>query len=570
MKGTVKITSAVLSVVLAFTTLTAFSAVSRADSDTYHFKSGTTDLGEHLFADNADEAESYVFNSILNRVEFFSFYYAPSEYQEGFSRNIVEKAMEHNPSVPNGGDYLAKCYNTYKYTDYTIEGAYEGRTLHYIVYNFNYFTTAEEEQIVGDRIKSICDSMGLSGKSQLEKLCAIYDWITANIKYDYDNSTLEKNDRDTKTYTAYNALVNGKAVCQGIASLFYRMLLANGIENRIVYCMNHCWNVVKIGERYYNCDVTWDIGMPKSSYENFLRGKETSFKDEHSYRNDNLFLGLNVSDTDYGAVHDTFVAVSESGAESKAVADITPAENVLNFSSRLYTVVLGRECEADGLNYWATELANKRLDGASAARSFIMSDEFKAKGLDNEDYLEVLYGTFFGREMDQGGRDYWMSVLASDTSRETVLEGFIYSDEWKDICKSYGIESGAASAATPPAFGNNSIRAFAERLYTTVLNRNAEQDGLNYWSDMIASGSVTGTNAAYNFVFGDEFVKADVSNGEFVKRLYRLFMDREADQGGYDYWMSRFDNGASRQEVFSSIAGSEEFGKICDNCGIAR
>jgi hypothetical protein len=261
-------------------------------------------------------------------------------------------------------------------------------------------------------------------------------------------------------------------------------------------------------------------------------------------------------------------AATETKTETQAQTN-TPSQNVLDFATRLYTVVLGRDAEEDGLNYWATELAANRLDGASAARSFINSDEFKGKNVNNTEYLGVLYSTFFNREMDDGGRDYWLSVLKGGTSREEVLEGFVNSEEWIGVCASYGIKSGAGVSNTTST-ANNKIDGFAERLYTTVLNRSAEQSGLTYWSNALASKSVTGTAAAYSFVFSDEFVGANVSNGEFINRLYKLFMDRDADQGGYDYWMGRFASGATREDVFFGFTTSEEFGKICDSYGIAR
>ena len=578
MKRTVKITSIVLSAVLAFSVFTGFSVDSKADSKQYHLVIGEQDFGEHPIYENQSDAVSYVLDNIMARNEQFSFYFASSEISSltTYCKDFVNQAIAYRADQSSGGDYLAKAYSGYTFHYFTFANAYEGRNLFKVDYNFGYYTTAEEEKAVDSKVHQIINSLNIGAKSDLDKLTAIYNWITANIKYDYENSTLPRDSRNSKTYTAYNALFGGKAVCQGVASLFYKMLLTTGIENRIVYWDNHCWNIVNINNTYYNCDVTWDLGVAPSAYTNFLRGKETSFKGEHKYYNNDLFLGYAVADDDYNAapatpeapVTTTAPAATETKPQTQSQTN-KPSQNVLDFATRLYTVVLGRDAEEDGLNYWATELAANRLDGASAARSFINSDEFKGKNVNNTEYLGVLYSTFFNREMDDGGRDYWLSVLKSGTSREEVLEGFVNSEEWIGVCASYGIKSGACVSNTTST-ASNKIDGFAERLYTTVLNRSAEQSGLNYWSNALASKSVTGTAAAYSFVFSDEFVGANVSNGEFINRLYKLFMDRDADQGGYDYWMGRFASGATREDVFFGFSTSEEFGKICDSYGIAR
>ncbi len=95
------------------------------------------------------------------------------------------------------------------------------------------------------------------------------------MEYDYDH--LYDSSYDLK-YTAYAALVNGKAVCQGYACLFYRMMLEAGIDVRIITGnggggtdSNHGWNIVRLKGLYYNMDTTWDAGFSPEYYEFFLR-----------------------------------------------------------------------------------------------------------------------------------------------------------------------------------------------------------------------------------------------------------------------------------------------------------
>ena len=70
--------------------------------------------------------------------------------------------------------------------------------------------------------------------------------------------------------------------------------------------------------------------------------------------------------------------------------------------------------------------------------------------------------------------------------------------------------------------------------------------------------------------FSDELTKQGLTNEEFVMRLYRTFMDREADQGGFMYWLGKFGEGATREDVFYGFANSPEFRKICADYGILR
>lgn len=60
--------------------------------------------------------------------------------------------------------------------------------------------------------------------------------------------------------SAYGALIEGKAVCAGYSRAFQLIMMELGIPT--YYCAGksegHAWNIVKLGNGYYNVDVTWN------------------------------------------------------------------------------------------------------------------------------------------------------------------------------------------------------------------------------------------------------------------------------------------------------------------------
>lgn len=116
------------------------------------------------------------------------------------------------------------------------------------------------------------------------------------------------------------------------------------------------------------------------------------------------------------------------------------SSRVSDFVSRFYQVVLGRNAETSGLNYWVNSLETGTRAGADVARGFIFSNEFMSKNLGNEAYVDVLYAAFFNRMADPGGRNHWLGRLYGGGSREEVLNGFIYSQEFADLCQQYSIK----------------------------------------------------------------------------------------------------------------------------------
>ncbi|MCR5804166.1 MAG: DUF4214 domain-containing protein [Clostridia bacterium] len=240
-----------------------------------------------------------------------------------------------------------------------------------------------------------------------------------------------------------------------------------------------------------------------------------------------------------------------------------------DFVERLYVVALNRPSEPEGKAFWCEHVGNGDLNGAQCANEFLLSKEFNDRNLSDEDFLKVLYKTFFDRdaEADKDGFNFWMNSLKTE-GRDKVVDGFINSTEWCNICATYGVKSGATRAKATIA-SKNAI-AFAERLYTKCLGRDAETDGLNFWSLGLTNLELTGAQAAHEFFFSKEFNDHNFDNKELLTRMYRTFMGREPDEDGMNFWLNNMKNGMTKEDVFNEFVKSAEFTQICKDYAIDR
>ncbi len=111
---------------------------------------------------------------------------------------------------------------------------------------------------------------------------------------------------------------------------------------------------------------------------------------------------------------------------------------VTSFAQRMYNNCLGRGSDEEGLEYWCEKLQNG-ITGAEIANGFVFSDEAKAQKLDDVAFLNMLYKTFMDRGADDEGLAYWTEKLQAGESRESVLEGFVGSQEFAERCAVAGI-----------------------------------------------------------------------------------------------------------------------------------
>ena len=106
---------------------------------------------------------------------------------------------------------------------------------------------------------------------------------------------------------------------------------------------------------------------------------------------------------------------------------------------------------------------------------------------------------------------------------------------------------------------NNQTKEFVERVYENFLNRQGDLEGLEYWSNLLENNK----SAAYiakNFFESEEFQNLNISNEDFVTRLYKTFLNRKPDTEGLKYWSGMLDEKRVRREqIFYSFAFSREF-----------
>lgn len=244
----------------------------------------------------------------------------------------------------------------------------------------------------------------------------------------------------------------------------------------------------------------------------------------------------------------------------------TPS-NIQKFVSRMYTVALGRDAEPTGLAYWTTRLKYQQIDGAGTAGGFILSTEFKNRNLSNNDYVDVLYRTFFDREGDPEGKEYWLNKLNSGRSREDILAGFVNSVEFANLCDTFDIARGTMNADGSTKY-NPGVRSFVLRMYTKALNRKGETLGVEDWTNRIVSGRMSAEDVAKSFIFSEEFVNKNLSDEQFVETLYQTFMDRASDPVGKADWLNKLRNGDSRYSVLEGFSRSVEFSNILKSYGL--
>jgi hypothetical protein len=187
---------------------------------------------------------------------------------------------------------------------------------------------------------------------------------------------------------------------------------------------------------------------------------------------------------------------------------------------------------------WHSQAINAKysLDAAKPPPARVPADTFTPWD-NSEDFIRQQYADFFGSPPDDSALNYY----------RTVLDAGVHNPDWMiqvllqaDACQT---EAGAVV-----------------RLYNAYFGRYPDQSGFAFWLNSARSGRPL-SQIAQHFATSTEFVRAygDLSDDEFVERVYENVLSRSPDSGGRAYWLDRLDSGtATRGRVMIEFSESNE------------
>lgn len=172
--------------------------------------------------------------------------------------------------VNNKSNYYVEKTSNYKYNNKYLTN-FGGKTP---------FTDEKSVKSAIDNMQKKADDCLATVKdkySTYDVVKGIHDWLVKHIKYNlnyFDQS-------------GYSALVYGQSVCAGYVNAFNYIARQAGIETIEVSGVgkskkngsteDHAWNYVKVGDKWYALDITWDDPANQDSlyHDFFLVGTDT-------------------------------------------------------------------------------------------------------------------------------------------------------------------------------------------------------------------------------------------------------------------------------------------------------
>ncbi|MBR1874334.1 MAG: transglutaminase domain-containing protein [Eubacterium sp.] len=171
-----------------------------------------------------------------------------------------------DPNTSDDADYLAGNLN------FTTDGHEVYTEGDKIFFKLKYFETLSQTNQVNEKVPGILSELGVDSMTNYEKVKAIHDYVCDLITYDADGGDVVS--------TMYGAVFNRRALCNSYSLCMYKLLTEAGVPCKFIGGVagtgrdsgGHAWNIVALGDKWYNLDATWDDSDEGISYDYFLKG----------------------------------------------------------------------------------------------------------------------------------------------------------------------------------------------------------------------------------------------------------------------------------------------------------
>lgn len=100
----------------------------------------------------------------------------------------------------------------------------------------------------------------------------------------------------------------------------------------------------------------------------------------------------------------------------------------------------------------------------------------------------------------------------------------------------------------------------AYRLYNAIFSRKPDLAGLGFWIEHLDEG-ISLNYIAERFLVSEEFLDrfgANLSSRAYVEKLYQNVLNRELDQAGFDFWVAALDRDVPRSAILIEFSQSIE------------
>lgn len=379
----------------------------------------------------------------------------------------------------------------------------------------------------------------------------------------FEPRAIINNDRLATVWADFRDQINGV----GGSEIYYRHVLAQSVTGKQIS--------VGATQLYFDSQLINSTGAPRTVSVSVIGDQTVTFSGASASgpfsattdcgiqaAGSTCTISLTFSPLAVGAATGTLTITSNASNSPHTV--LLSGTGGSSLVDHYYYSILDRAPDGGGKAFWESEVTRMTGLGVDPKEVFIVmadyfftSPEYLAKGTSDITFLSNLYRTFFARNPDLGGQNYWLSQLQAGMPRDIVMFNFLFSPEFNTFSSAF--------------FNSSPSRAEVLAVvdyYRGLLGRLPDTGGLTSWVGQFHTAQCTGASAvyaeaaaiSYGFLSSPEYLGRNRTNSQYVSDLYNAFLRRGGDLTGFNFWVNELaTSNRTRDRLRQDFIATPEF-----------
>lgn len=208
------------------------------------------ELDEHC--NTLDEMKALLLKSMSDTADDVDFYIPASVYSSDVLYDVIFNQLCEEYMIETMG------MQTYVVSTMSLDNNLVGVNVDFSYFGDKY-SIAEVKDMKRqslEKAKNVINQLNLANKTEYECVKEINKYLCDNCVYP------DKEPYSAESHSIYGALIEKSAVCEGYARSAQLFFSLCGLDSYYVVGDTpeggHAWNLVKVGDEYYQLDVTWN------------------------------------------------------------------------------------------------------------------------------------------------------------------------------------------------------------------------------------------------------------------------------------------------------------------------
>lgn len=233
--------------------------------------------------------------------------------------------------------------------------------------------------------------------------------------------------------------------------------------------------------------------------------------------------------------------------------------------------------KSEMITTYVEDIKNTKITICDAISKIFTEDVIFDNSISDAEFVKRLYKTFTLKELIEEEINVYVNRIVSTKddrmSRSEVLESILLSNDFKNLCKEYGIDESIIGTYIPiklsGSINKEKVTSFINDIYN-VANIPVKDEEKEKIINNIVNSKSSGCKIVKTIIESDEFKNLELSDEEYIKIISKICLDENLSNEEINKYAEQLISGTNRNELLKAFMNNNKFTEKCKKYEITK